>query len=263
MSDYQCITVSVDDAVATITLNRPEAANSINIALAKELNDISIKLYNDDSVRVVIITGTGKLFSAGGDLASFAEDTGNISDLLRTITHALHGATSNFARMPKPVIVAVNGTAAGAGFSLAIAGDFVISADTAKYTMAYTAAGLAPDGSSSYILPRLVGLRKATDLMITNRVLTAQEALDWGLISEVVAADEVMSSASELAKQLAAGPTLAFGQVKKLLMHSFQNGYETQVQLETDAIASMAASNDGKEGVNAFLAKRKPEFTGS
>jgi 2-(1,2-epoxy-1,2-dihydrophenyl)acetyl-CoA isomerase len=164
--------------------------------------------------------------------------------------------------MNKPVITAINGTAAGAGFSLAIAGDFVISADTAKYTLAYTAAGLSPDGSSTYVLPRLVGMRKAMELMITNRVLSAAEALDWGLVSEVVPTADVMTRANELASQLANGPSSAFGQVKHLLMSSFQNGYETQLQLETDGIANMAATSDGKEGIAAFLAKRKPSFTG-
>jgi 2-(1,2-epoxy-1,2-dihydrophenyl)acetyl-CoA isomerase len=262
MSDYENIQYEVNNAVATITLNRPDAANSINIPLAQELNDASIKIYNDDAIRAVIITGNGKMFSAGGDLASFAAYGDKIADGLRTITSALHSATSNFARMNKPVITAINGTAAGAGFSIAIAGDFAISADTAKYTLAYTGAGLSPDGSSTYVLPRLVGMRKAMELMITNRVLSAQEALEWGLVSEIVPHADVMKRANELAMQLAKGPSNAYGQVKKLLMSSFQNGYETQLQLETDGIANMAATSDGKEGIAAFLAKRKPSFTG-
>ncbi|MFT4997400.1 MAG: 2-(1,2-epoxy-1,2-dihydrophenyl)acetyl-CoA isomerase [Chitinophagales bacterium] len=262
MSDYENIQYQVKNSIATITLNRPNSANSINILLAQELNDVSIKIYSDDSIRAVIITGNGKMFSAGGDLASFAAYGDKISDGLRTITSALHSATSNFARMNKPVITAINGTAAGAGFSLAIAGDFAISADTAKYTLAYTGAGLSPDGSSTYVLPRLVGVRKAMELIITNRVLTAAEALDWGLISEVVATAELMSRANELATQLANGPSAAYGQVKNLLMSSFQNGYETQLQLESDGIANMASTSDGKEGIAAFLEKRKPNFTG-
>jgi 2-(1,2-epoxy-1,2-dihydrophenyl)acetyl-CoA isomerase len=263
MSDYKNIQYEVNNAVATITLNRPNAANSINIPMAQELNDASIRVYSDASIRAVIITGNGKMFSAGGDLASFAAYGEKIADGLRTITTALHGATSNFTRMDKPVITAINGTAAGAGFSLAIAGDFAISADTAKYTLAYTGAGLSPDGSSSYVLPRLVGMRKSMELMITNRVLSAQEALDWGLVSEVVPIEDLMVRANELALQLASGPSIAYGQVKNLLLNSFQNGYETQLQLETDGIASMAATNDGREGIAAFLEKRKPSFTGS
>jgi 2-(1,2-epoxy-1,2-dihydrophenyl)acetyl-CoA isomerase len=263
MSDYENIQYEVNNAIATITLNRPNAANSINIPMAQELNNASIKVYSDPSIRAVIITGNGKMFSAGGDLASFATYGDKIADGLRTITTALHGATSNFARMDKPVITAINGTAAGAGFSLAIAGDFAISSDTAKYTLAYTGAGLSPDGSSTYILPRLVGMRKSMELMITNRVLNAEQALDWGLISEVVSSADLMKRANELALQLANGPSCAYGQVKKLLMSSFQNGYETQLQLETDGIASMASTNDGNEGIAAFLEKRKPSFIGN
>jgi len=173
----------------------------------------------------------------------------------------LHRATSSFARMEKPFIVAVNGMAAGAGFSIAITGDFVIAAESAKFTMAYTAAGLSPDGSSSYYLPRLVGMRKAMDLMITNRRLTAHEAENWGLINQVVPDDALQTTAMELAQKLAKGPTDAFATVKKLLLCSFDNSLETQMELEGRAISHHAGVTNGKEGVQAFLEKRKPKFS--
>ncbi len=149
-----------------------------------------------------------------------------------------------------------------AGFSLAAAADITIAADHAKFTMAYTNAGLSPDGSSTYFLPRRIGDRKARELMLTNRVLSAAEAADWGIIHQGVPADEVESTVDALAKQLANGPTLAFGSVKTLLNQSFDNGLETQMELETREIARLSATADGQEGIQAFLTKRRPAFTG-
>jgi 2-(1,2-epoxy-1,2-dihydrophenyl)acetyl-CoA isomerase len=164
--------------------------------------------------------------------------------------------------MDAPVIMAINGSAAGAGFSLAIAGDFAIAAQSARFTMAYTAAGLSPDGSSSYFLPRRVGIMRARELMMTNRRLSAEQALDWGLVNQVEADEALMVSAMQLAGTLAKGPTKAFGQVKKLLNSSYDSGLETQMQYEADSIAAMASTADGAEGVSAFLEKRKAVFSG-
>jgi 2-(1,2-epoxy-1,2-dihydrophenyl)acetyl-CoA isomerase len=165
--------------------------------------------------------------------------------------------------MDAPLVVAVNGTAAGAGFSVAISGDLVLAAESAKFAMAYTAAGLSPDGSSSFFLPRLVGMRRAQELMLTNRRLSAAEALDWGLVSQVVPDAELADTAFALAKQLAAGPTRALGMVKKLLATSFQESLETQMELEARGIAEMAGTADGREGIDAFLSKRAPGFRGA
>jgi 2-(1,2-epoxy-1,2-dihydrophenyl)acetyl-CoA isomerase len=261
MADFETIIFEKNDGIAKITLNRPDAANGINLALAKELMTAASDCENDPSVRAVILTGNGKLFSAGGDLKSFASAT-SASGLLKEITFYLHGAVSRLARMNAPVIVAVNGTAAGAGFSLAVAGDIVLAADSAKFTMAYTAAGLSPDGSSTYFLPRLIGLRKTQELMITNRRLSAEEALEWGAINRVVAAKDLQAEAQALAQQLANGPTQAFGAVKQLLQATFNNGLETQMEQEADAIASMTLLSDGQEGISAFIEKRAPVYTG-
>jgi 2-(1,2-epoxy-1,2-dihydrophenyl)acetyl-CoA isomerase len=164
--------------------------------------------------------------------------------------------------MDAPLIVAVNGTAAGAGFSVAISGDLVLAAESAKFAMAYTAAGLSPDGSSSFFLPRIVGMRRAQELMLTNRRLTAAEALEWGLVSQVVPDAELAKASTALAKQLAQGPTRAFGVVKKLLATSFQESLETQMELEARGISAMAGSVDGREGIDAFLSKRAAKFSG-
>ena len=260
--DYQNLRYELADGVATITLNRPDAANAIDLALARELMQVAIRCDEDPSVRAVLLTGAGKMFCAGGDLKSFAAQGDRLPSLLKEITTNLHAATSRFARMVAPLVVAVNGTAAGAGFSIAISGDLVVMAESAKLTMAYTAAGLSPDGSSTWFLPRLVGMRRAQELMLTNRRLTAAEALDWGLVNQVVPDAELAATAGALAKQLAAGATRAFGEVKKLLASAFNESLETQMELEARGIAAMAGGADGREGIEAFQAKRAPKFSG-
>ncbi|WP_101757384.1 enoyl-CoA hydratase/isomerase family protein [Oceanicoccus sp. KOV_DT_Chl] len=262
MSDFETLIFEKKDGVAKITLNRPDAANGINLTLAKELMAVASDCNDDHSVRAVLITGNGKLFCAGGDLKSIGAAEGSMSGLLKEITFYLHGALSRLARMNAPVIIAVNGTAAGAGFSLAVAGDYVLAAESAKFTMAYTAAGLTPDGSASYYLPRLIGMRKTQDLMLTNRRLTAQEAMEWGAINQVVADDQLQAEAQALAEKFANGPTQAFGVVKKLLHCTFNNGLETQLELEGAGIAAMSTLADGQEGITAFSEKRAPVFTG-
>lgn len=259
MKDFQTILFSKEDAIATITLNRPDAANGINPMLASELAEAALICDNDPSIRCVILTGSGRFFCAGGDLKAVGT-VDNPKMVLKGMADDLHKATSLFARMAKPIIMAVNGMAAGAGFSIAITGDFVIAAASAKFTMAYTAAGLSPDGSSTYYLPRLIGIRRTMDLMITNKRLTANEALDWDLVNQVVADEEVLNAAITLAKKLVTGPVDAFGIVKKLLLCSFDNSLETQMELEGRAIADRAITANGREGVQAFLEKRKPKF---
>jgi len=262
MSEYETIIFEKNAGIAKIILNRPDKANGIMPTLGKELLDASIRCAQDSSVRVVILTANGKMFSAGGDLKAFASFGETISAELKKLTTDLHAAISNLVNMNAPLIVGVNGMAAGAGFSLALIGDYVIAAESSKFTMAYTAAGLSPDGSSSYFLPRLVGLRKTQELMINNPLLSAEEALNIGLINRVVTNDELDEQVNELAQKLASGPTLAYGMVKKLLAVSFNNGLETQMELEGIGISAMAKTEDGKEGIAAFLEKRKPEFIG-
>lgn len=262
MSDFETLTLSKNNAIATLTLNRPDAANGLNTKMGEELMRASIEVDEDPEIRTVILQANGKMFCAGGDLkefASYGEQTGR---KLKALTSNLHAAISRLNRMPKPLIVSVNGIAAGAGFSIAIAGDIVIAADNAKFTMAYTAAGLSPDGSCSYFLPRLIGLRKTQELMLTNRRLSAEEALDWGLVTKVVSADELEQTALQIATEMAQGPTLAYSQVKQLLLSSFDNSLETQMELEARGITAMGNSLDGQEGISAFTQKRSPEYHG-
>lgn len=257
---FETLTLDIKDRIAVITLNRPEGANGINYQLACDLAAAAKQCDIDQSIKAVVLTGAGRFFSAGGDVKEMAAAGDKAGQAVKALADNLHMATATFARMDAPVIVAVNGMAAGAGFSLAIAGDLVVASEKAAFVMAYTKAGLSPDGSSSYYLPRLIGLRKTQELMLTNRQLSAQEALDWGLINEVVEADALMDRAMDIAGGLAKGSLGSNAAIKKLLLVSFQNGPETQMELEGREISTRAASKDGREGITAFVEKRKPKF---
>lgn len=253
---------SRDQGVAHITLNRPDAANGLDMAMARELLQLSIECRADPGVRAVLLDANGRMFCAGGDLKSFVTHQERLQAYVKELTTYLHAAIANFARMRAPLIAAVQGPAAGAGFSLACCADLVLAARSAKFTMAYTGAGLVPDGSSSFFLPRIVGLRRAQELMLSNRRLSAEEALDWGIVTRVVDDEALAAEAGELARQIAAGPTGAFAAVKKLLADTFEHSLEAQMEQESMAIAEAAISADGLEGVAAFFARRPPVFSG-
>jgi len=251
------------DGIARITLNRADESNPVDNEGLKLLFEYAIEIDEDPSIRAVLLTSTGDFFSSGGDLKFFHENADRVGYLLKEGTTYLHAAQSRFARMAAPVVIAINGTAAGGGASISFCGDIVLAAESALFTMAYTAAGLSPDGSSTYYLPRLAGLRRAQELFLTNRKFSAQEAADWGLVTRVVPDDKLMEEAEALVAKLAQGPTQAFASVKTLLADTFQNSLETQVELETRHIARNGAGQDGREGVAAFATKRKPTFKGA
>ena len=261
--DFETLLFERRGAVAVVTLDRPDAANALNPQMAADLADAAVACDADDSIRAVVLTGAGdKLFCGGGDLRSFAEAGDGARAMVLEMTKNLHSAVSRFARLDAPVLVALNGTAGGGGMSLALAGDLMFAAESAKLTMAYTRAGLSPDGSSTYFLARIVGLRRAAELALLNRVLSAQEALEWGLVNRVLPANELMPAALETAERLAAGPTRAFGTAKRLLLDGFAQSLDTQMEYESRGIADCLSSADGREGVRAFLDKRKPAFKG-
>lgn len=262
MSQFETLNFDLDKGIARITLNRPDAAHSLNLKMAQELMQVAILCDSLSEVRAVLLTAEGKMFCAGGDVQSFHQASDQAPQLIKEITANLHAANSRFARMRAPLIVAVNGTAAGAGFSLAMAGDIVLASEKAKFTMAYTGIAVSPDGGSTTWLPRLVGLRRAQELIYTNRVLSAEEALDWGLLTKVVADDNLAEEATKLAEQLAAGPTEAYARARALLLSSYENGLETQLELESRGISHCIGSSDGREGLAAFVERRKPSFKG-
>jgi 2-(1,2-epoxy-1,2-dihydrophenyl)acetyl-CoA isomerase len=261
---YETVIVARADGVATLTLNRPEAFNALDMTLGRELFHAVLELDDDASVRAIVVTGAGKAFCAGGDVKAFVDNAARIGAHIKELTTYLHGAVSRLARSEKPVLMAINGVAAGGGMSLALAGDLVLAAERARFTMAYSKIGATPDGSSSYYLPRLVGLRRAMELYFTNRVLSAREAQEWGLITRVVPDAELASATAALARDLAQGPTRAFGGAKRLFHQSTWESLETQMELEAQAIAASGRTEDFRAGVTAFANKQPaPKFRGA
>ena len=259
------VLLDVTGGVGWITLNRPKAYNALNTDMAERLLDAVIRCDEDDKIRAVVITGNGASFCAGGDIRQMIDSgasEGNAAPFLKTLTVSLHAAIATIAHMSKPVVMAVNGAAAGAGFSLALAGDLVLAADNARFTVAYTAIGLAPDGSSTFTLPRLVGPKRAFELMCTNRPLSADEAKVLGLVNQVFPKAEFIQRARKFAADLARGPTAALGYAKRLVTLSAQSSLETQMEHERRAIAACGRTADFREGTEAFIAKRPAEFQG-
>ena len=260
---YTTLDYEVRDSVAWITFNRPDRFNAMNPVMLRELCDIANLCSSDRRVRAAVLTGSGEqAFCAGGDVSAFAERLDDVDILVKEMTTYLHAAVSRFARMRAPLIAAVNGVAAGAGLSAVACCDLAVADEAATFTSAYTRIGLTPDGSSTHFLSRLIGPRRAMELYLTNRVLSAAEALDWGLVNQVVPAGTAVAAADKLARELAEGPTAAFGGVKDLMQSAASESLETQMEKETQAIAAAAVSADGQEGIRAFFDKRAPRFTG-
>ena len=260
MSEFSNLDFSIKNGIARIQLNRPHAGNTLNLDLVTELARVALLCEITANVKVVLLTGNGKMFCAGADLKAI-EDFGDQRNIIvKKLADEFHKAISTFTRMKAPLIIAVNGVAAGGGFSFAVAGDLVLAAKSASFKMAYTASGLSPDGGSSYFLPRLIGLRRTQELMLTNRQITAQEAFEMGMITRVVPDEDLLNSAEILAQQISSGSLQANACVKRLLLTSFDNGLETQMELEGREISNNAMSKNGIEGICAFLEKRKPTW---
>jgi len=248
-------------SIAKITLNRPDTGNTLDLQLAKELYTASLDAASDKNIKALILTANGKLFCGGGNLKFLLSKKEEVKKTLLEMTMYFHGAISRMARMSAPVIVGVNGTAGGGGFSLAITGDIIYAVKDAKFTLAYTNAGLSPDGSSTYYLPRIVGIKRAKELMLTNRLFSAEEAHDMGLIDLLVNSNEELNEAlNAQAEVFSKGPINAYKSVKKLLNESFHNSLESQMEMESVHISNNAESKHGIEGIAAFNEKRKPNF---
>jgi 2-(1,2-epoxy-1,2-dihydrophenyl)acetyl-CoA isomerase len=251
------VEVTREGAVQTITLNRPEKMNAFTRGLHGELRD-ALKQARDPEVRAVVITGAGRAFCAGQDLTEFGE-TGDIGASLR---ETYHPNILAIRALEKPVIAAVNGACAGAGLSLACACDIRIAADSAAFVPGFIGIGLIPDAGGTYFIHRLLGASRAFEWMSSNRRLTAAEAHAWGLVSEVVEADALPLRAAELGSTYAELPTRGIGMTKRLFDHADTATLEEQLEMESQLQAAAAQSEDFREGVSAFLAKRPPKFTG-
>jgi 2-(1,2-epoxy-1,2-dihydrophenyl)acetyl-CoA isomerase len=214
----------------------------------------------DAAIRCVVLTGTGKLFCGGGDVAAFAGAGDDLPKMLREITVYLHAAISVLARMEKPLVTAINGSAAGAGIGLALLGDVALAEPTASFSLAYTGIGLTPDGGATWLLPRLIGLRRTQELCLTNRRVKAEEAASLGLVTRLVEAGTLAAETRTLTDQLARSATAALGATRKLLLESSTNSLEDQLALESSVISHQALNFEGREGVTAFFEKRAPRF---
>lgn len=251
-----------DGAVARIVLARPDAGNALDVPMARALLSAAIACDEDASVRAVLLTGSGRLFCAGGDVAAFAAAGEALPAFIKEITAYLHAAIVRLARMNKPLVTAINGPAAGAGVGLAILGDIALCDPQAHFTLAYSAIGLSPDGGATWLLPRLIGMRRTQEWCLRNRRVGADEAAAIGLVTRLAAAGAAIDEAAAIARELAGGATQALGGVRALLLDAATSSLETQLEAEARSIAARARSRDGREGIAAFLAKRAPQFTG-
>lgn len=264
-TEYETIEYAVADGVCTITLNRPDVYNAFNDALSKELSDALKAAGRDGDVRVVVMTGSGKAFSSGQDLGDLKEKyvPGHVPHLGADLKKRYDPIIKRMRTMEKPIIAAVNGVAAGAGCSLALAADLRIASEHAKFIEVFINVGLIPDSASTFMLPRLVGLGRAMELCMTGRPVDATEALQIGLVNKVVDADALMDEATALAQKLASLPGRGLALTKRLLNESFENDLNAQLEAEAFAQETAGRTKDHYEGVVAFIEKRKPKFTGA
>jgi len=262
---YETIELRVEDAVAEITLNRPERLNAWNEQFGNELREAVLGDAADPAVRAVMITGAGRGFSSGADLKEMlergasAEPPPQVGDLLRERYHPI---IKGIRELPKPVVAAVNGPAVGIGCSLALACDLIWAAESAIFGLAFVNIGLVPDGGSTFLVPVAVGKARALEMALLGEPVAAPQALDWGLINRVVPDGKLLDEARGLARRLAAGPTRSYANSKRALNNSLMKIMDEQLELEAEIQGEMTQSADFVEGVSAFVAKREPQFTG-
>lgn len=260
---YENILLDINEGVARLTLNRPDSLNSINKYIGEELVEALTQLRNDDAVRVVVLTGAGRAFSSGGDIKGMLKSASQSSaDLVTQLIGTLNGVTTMLGEMPKPVLAAINGPCAGIAFNFALACDIRVATKSATFTQAFINIGLIPDGGGTYLLPRVVGWSRATEMILTGRIIQTDEALQVGIVHQVVEDSEFAATVEGLARRLAKAPTGAIGYAKQLLKASYTNTLEAQLQLELETQMKLGGSHDFLEGIAAFVEKRKPNFNG-
>ncbi len=246
--------------ILEIALNRPEAYNAFHLGMMKMLAEALANAAVDDSIKGVLLTGKGKAFCSGGDLKWISQQSEDAGSVLYRLAPLFHMAVTEIRRMGKPVVAAINGIAAGGGFSLALACDFRVMGQSAILRQSYTSNGLSIDGGGSFALPRLVGLARAMEIMAFDEPITSAKALEWGLATKTVPDEEVQKEALTMLQSLSKSALHSFAWSKKLMIDSFHNTLETQLELERRGISESAAHPDGQEGIRAFMEKRKPSF---
>ncbi len=248
------------DGIVILTLDRASRGNAIDVAMADALLGAALDCGSDTKVRAVILTGAGPMFCSGGDVGAFAEAGDTAPALMHRLTAPLHAAITRLLHMDVPLVTAINGAAAGAGFGLALLGDVALAARSAKFSMAYGAIGLTPDAGTTWLLPRLVGLRQAQRLALAGERIDAEEAARIGVVTRVVDDAKLLQEAITVAGQLGRYSPTAFRATRDLLISSMESGLETHLAREADSIAKSAAHIHGREGIAAFAEKRRPNF---
>lgn len=261
--DYETIMLEISDGAARLTLNRPERLNSFTVQMHGEVADALTRIETDDAIRAVVITGAGRGFCAGQDLSDRAvAPGGDAVDLGDSVERFYAPLIRRITSLPKPVIAAVNGVAAGAGANIALACDVVIASRSAKFIQSFANIGLIPDSGGTWVLPRLVGQARALGLALTGEPLPAETAEQWGLIWKCVDDEALQDEVATLAARFATGPTRGLARTKELIRASSLRSLDAQLDIERDAMRELGFSHDYQEGVAAFTAKRQPVFTG-
>jgi 2-(1,2-epoxy-1,2-dihydrophenyl)acetyl-CoA isomerase len=259
----QTIHYSVDHGLATVCLNRPQARNAIDMQMAEETLEVAQRIAADDSIRAVLICGNGPALSVGGDIEHFQSVSGDrFGALLARMTTPFHEAFRILSRIDAPIVTAVHGAVAGGGLAFVYAADLAIAAEDAKFVTAFAALGLSGDGGGTWHLPRLIGARRAAETYLRNRPIEAAEALEWGLVNELVPAEQLRDRATAVARELATGPTRGFSRMRALLRDAWHNDLSTQLQAETEALRCTGDTADAAKAISDFAEKRRPEFTG-
>ncbi|WP_435359008.1 enoyl-CoA hydratase/isomerase family protein [Haloarchaeobius sp. DFWS5] len=261
MSDSQPIIVERTDGIGRITLDRPESYNSLDVETADALRDAAIDLANDDAIRCILLAANGPAFCSGADLSAFEGDETDARRLDRVATR-LHRTVETLATAPKPTVAAVDGVAAGGGLGLALASDVVLAHEDARFEFTYPRIGLSADGGSTWFLPRLVGYRKAREIVLLDEPISAPESVEMGLTTELVGDDDWDERVEAVVADLAAGPTKAYATSKRLLNESDEQSLSTQLADEKDGIARLARTGDYERGYAAFFGKEEPAFEG-
>ena len=261
---YECLLHEVKDGVATLTLNRPERLNALGGTLREDLFDAITRTAADRDVRVIVLTGAGKGFCAGGDVKAMneAKEGGRERPFLDKIEPLRDRTLLAMRDAPQPIIAAVNGAAAGAGMNLALACDLRLASSAAKFSQAFVKRGLHPDWGGTYFLPRIVGMAKACELIFTGALIDAAEALRLGIVSQVLAPEELLPAAQTLARAIAAGPPIAIRLAKRGLYRNAESDLRTALEYETFAQNACFETADATEGIRAFVEKRAPQFKG-
>lgn len=258
------VLTTIDKGVATVTLNRPDVLNALSPDMARDLHHALVGVMEDENVRCVVLRGAGKGFMAGGDVGYFRDvlpdlEAGQVDELNPIFEH-VHGIVQALRDIPVPVVGVLHGAVAGFGVSLAAACDLSVAADDCRFTLAYCHIATSPDGGSTYLLPRVVGFKKAMEMALLGDRFGAREAQQWGLVNKVVPADELDDAADEWVQRLASGPRFAYGQTKALLYESLDSDFTRQVKAEEESFKRCARTADFAEGITAFMEKRKAKF---